>query len=59
MKVAVKTGTDHSTEFIDVKANFFGEHRETEMVVAQELNVEIQSTTSQTRLEGEGHRIHR
>jgi hypothetical protein len=58
MKVAFKTGTDHSTEFTDVKVNFFGEHRETEMVVAQELNVKIQSTTSQTRLEGEGHRSH-
>jgi hypothetical protein len=55
MKIAVKTGTDHSTEFIDVKANFFGEHRETEMIVAQELDMEIHSTTTQTRLEGKGH----
>jgi hypothetical protein len=45
VEVQIKGGADHTTELIHMKADLFREHRKTEMIVAQELNMEIQSTT--------------
>jgi hypothetical protein len=40
-------------KLVDMKANFFGKHRETKVVVTKELHMKIQGMTTQTGLESQ------
>jgi hypothetical protein len=50
MEINIKHRSDNTTKLVDLEAHIFGENRESKVVCAQELNMEIQRTTTKTRL---------
>jgi len=59
MEVHIKGGGDHTMKFAKVKTHFLRENREPKVIIAQELNMKIKSSTSQTRLQGKSNRVFR
>ena len=55
VEVIIKSFGDDPLKFINWKTDILGEHRETEVVVAQEFHVKIRGTTAQTRLESQSN----
>jgi hypothetical protein len=55
MKVDIKRIYNHSAKLIDLKTNIFGENREPKMVVTEEFDMEIHSTTTQIRFQSQSN----
>jgi hypothetical protein len=55
MKVDVKRRSDHSVFSVNLKTHFFREDRETKVIGAQNFDMEIRGTATQTRLKSQGN----
>lgn len=57
MEISIKLGCSDSHEFVDLEPHVFRKDQETEVVVAKEFDMKIQSVSSQARLKCEPNRI--